>query len=108
MNAKLLAGVSVLALTRCLCKQTTRIFGANTRNRGIRTKIRNEGELAWIRFVFNLNLLPGESFLSLGIAQDDDTVDNRAIDRRYDLAHFTVQGALNDLGFAALNMKIAE
>lgn len=84
------------------------VFGANTRNRGIRTKTRNEGEIAWIRFVFNLNLLPGEYFLSLGIAQDDDTVDNRAIDRRYDLAHFTVQGALNDLGFAALNMKIAE
>ena len=75
------------------------VFGANTRNRGIRTKSRNEGEIAWIRFVFNLNLLPGEYFLSLGIAQDDDTVDNRAIDRRYDLVHFTVQGALNDLGF---------
>ena len=84
------------------------VFGANTRNRGIKTKTRNEGEIAWIRFMFDLNLLPGEYFLSLGIAQDDDDVDNRAIDRRYDLVHFTVQGALNDLGFAALNMKITE
>ena len=70
---------------------------------------RGEGEIAWICFKFDLNLLPGEYFLSLGIAQDDDTVDNLAIDRRYDIAHFTVQGLLNnDLGFAALNMSISE
>ena len=84
------------------------VFGANTRSRQMETKKRIRGEAAEIRFRFTLNLLPGEYFLSLGVAQDDDSVDNLAIDRRYDLAHFTVQGALNDLGFAALNMKIAE
>ena len=56
------------------------VFGANTRNRGMHMIARREGEIAWICFKLDLNLLPGEYFLSLGIAQDDDTVDNLAID----------------------------
>ena len=84
------------------------VYGSNTRNKLIDTKPRNKDETAWIYFKFELNLLPGDYFLSLGVAQDDDTVDNLAIDRRYDIAHFNVEGSLEDLGFAALKMTIDE
>ena len=84
------------------------VFGANTRSRQMETKKRTRGETAEIRFRFALNLLPGEYFLSLGVAQDDDSVDNLAIDRRYDLAHLSVIGGPDDLGFAELSMQIEE
>ena len=84
------------------------VFGANTRSRQMETKKRTRGETAEIRFRFTLNLLPGEYFLSLGVAQDDDSVDNLAIDRRYDLVHLSVIGGPDDLGFAELCMQIEE
>tara|TARA_B100000029_G_scaffold510464_1_gene602008 strand:- start:862 stop:2136 length:1275 start_codon:yes stop_codon:yes gene_type:complete len=84
------------------------VYGSNTRNRQISTKSRNKNETAWIYFNFELNLLPGDYFLSLGVAQDDDTVDNLAIDRRYDIVHLNVEGSTDDLGFAALRMLINE
>ena len=46
--------------------------------------------------------------MSLGVAQDDDSVDNLAIDRRYDLVHLSVIGGPDDLGFAELCMQIEE
>ena len=84
------------------------VFGANTRSRLMETKKRTRGETAEICFLFTLNLLPGEYFLSLGVAQDDDSVDNLAIDRRYDLVHLTVIGGPDDLGFAELCMQIED
>jgi lipopolysaccharide transport system ATP-binding protein len=84
------------------------VFGANTRSRQMETKKRTRGETAEIRFRFTLNVLPGEYFLSLGVAQDDDSVDNLAIDRRYDLVHLSVIGGPDDLGFAELCMQIEE
>ena len=78
------------------------VFGANSRSRQMETKKRTRGETADIQFRFTLNLLPGEYFLSLGVAQDDDSVDNLAIDRRYDLMNVTVLGNSDDLGFAEL------
>jgi lipopolysaccharide transport system ATP-binding protein len=84
------------------------IFGANTRSRQIETNRRAKNETAEIRFRFTLNLLPGDYFLSLGVAQDDDAVDNLALDRRYDLINIVVSGGPDDLGFAELNLSIDE
>ena len=84
------------------------VFGVNTRSRFMETKKRARGETAEIRFRFVFNVLPGEYFLSLGVAQDDDSVDNLAIDRRYDLVHLSVTGGPDDLGFAELYMQIEE
>ena len=84
------------------------VFGTNTRHRKIETKERLQNETAEICFRFKMNLLPGEYFLSLGVAQDDESVDNLAIDRRYDLVHLKITGDLNDLGFADLGMSIEE
>jgi lipopolysaccharide transport system ATP-binding protein len=53
------------------------------------------------------HLLSGEYFISLGIAVDDDSVDNLAVDRRYDLIHVTVQGATRDFGIADVEMQIS-
>jgi lipopolysaccharide transport system ATP-binding protein len=84
------------------------VFGANTRSRQMETKKRMRGEIAEVYFRFTMNLLPGEYFLSLGVAQDDDSVDNLAIDRRYDLSHLTVSGGPDDLGFAEMKLGISE
>jgi len=42
------------------------------------------------------------------VAVDDDTRDNVAIDRRYDLIHVTVTGELGDFGIADLGATICE
>ena len=59
-------------------------------------------------FQFDLNLVPGEYFISLGVALDDGERDNIAIDRRYDLIHLTVRGDYGGFGLAQMNMSISE
>jgi len=61
-----------------------------------------------VRFLFDLNLVPGEYFISLGVALDDGERDNIAIDRRYDLIHLTVRGDYGGFGLAQMNMSISE
>ena len=63
----------------------TTVYGANTRERGIELAARSKGEMVDIRFSMENNLVQGSYFVSLGIAQYNDTVDNLALDRRYDL-----------------------
>ena len=53
-------------------------------------------------------MVPGEYFVSVGIALDDASGDNVAVDRRYDLIHFPVVGELGDFGVADLILTIAE
>ena len=64
------------------------------------------GTTTVVEFDFDVNLLPGEYFVSLGVAVDDETVDNLAIDRRYDLIHLSVEGGPADFGIADLGAKI--
>ena len=52
------------------------VFGENTRDAQMAIKDRSQNDLAEIGFKFMLYLLPGEYFLSLGVAQDDEGVDN--------------------------------
>ena len=42
----------------------------------------NPGRLSSFVFQFDLNVVPGEYFISLGVALDDSEHDNIAIDRR--------------------------
>ena len=53
-------------------------------------------------------MVPGEYFISLGVALDDSERDNIAIDRRYDLIHLTVRGDYGGFGLAQMNMSITE
>ena len=64
------------------------------------------GENLTVQFGFVCALIPGEYFLSIGIAQDDQTRDNIAVDRRYDLIHMPVRGSSGDFGVADLGLSI--
>jgi lipopolysaccharide transport system ATP-binding protein len=84
------------------------VYGTNTRQCAIDVSHGKTGATAIIRFQFDLNLVPGEYFISLGVALDDGQRDNIAIDRRYDLIHITVRGDYGGFGLAQLNMSITE
>ena len=84
------------------------VYGTNTRQRVIDVSHGKAGTTVVICFQFDLNLVPGEYFISLGVAVDDDERDNIAIDRRYDLIHITVSGDYGGFGLAQMNMSIAE
>ena len=61
-----------------------------------------------ISFTLENHLVQGSYFVSLGIAQHSDTVDNLAIDRRYDLFSLAVDGEVRDAGLANLEMSFEE
>ncbi len=86
----------------------TTVYGANTRDREIATGKRTAGELVDIEFVLDLNLIQATYFVSLGVAVDDEGVDNLAIDRRYDVFSFSLHGDVRDFGIADLNASISE
>jgi lipopolysaccharide transport system ATP-binding protein len=82
------------------------VFGANTRERGTDLPKVVAGQRIKVQYEFVCSLIPGEYFISVGIAQDDPIRDNVAIDRRYDLIHMPVSGALGDFGVADVNLSI--
>ncbi len=86
----------------------TTVYGANTRERGIALASRNKGEMADISFTLENNLVQGSYFVSLGVAQHNETVDNLALDRRYDLFSIAVDSELRDFGLANLKMEFEE
>jgi len=82
-------------------------YGVNTRERGIRIPEARSNEAFEIAFTFNCSLIPGDYFISLGVALDDEGKDNVAVDRRYDVIFLPVQGQAGDFGIAALDAKMA-
>ena len=84
------------------------VYGTNTRQHALDISHGEAGSTVVIRFQFDLNLVPGEYFISLGVALDDPERDNIAIDRRYDLIHLTVRGDYGGFGLAQMNMSITE
>ena len=84
------------------------VFGANTRSRYLVVKTPSSGDDTEIVFKFQLNVLAGDYFISLGVADDDEQADQIAVDRRYDMLHVIVQGGPDDLGFADMQMSISE
>ncbi len=81
-------------------------YGVNTRERRMQIPETRSNETFEIAYTFNCSLIPGDYFISLGVALDDDGKDNVAIDRRYDVIFFPVQGQVGDFGVAALDAKI--
>lgn len=86
----------------------TTVYGANTRERDIQVSEREQGEIVDIRFSLQNHLVQGSYFFSLGVAQNNDTVDNLALDRRYDLFSLAVDGEHKDFGLANLQMHYGE
>ncbi len=86
----------------------TTVYGINTRDRDLGTRQREPGEQAEIRFDFDLDLIPATYFVSIGVALDCEELDNRALDRRYDLFTFSVHSDIRDFGIAQLNGQVEE
>jgi lipopolysaccharide transport system ATP-binding protein len=86
----------------------TTVYGANTREREIKLASRKKGEMVDVSFILENHLVQGSYFVSLGVAQHNGTVDNLALDRRYDLFSIAVDGELQDFGLANLNMVFEE
>ena len=84
------------------------VFGANTRSRYLAVKTPSSGDETEIVFKFQLNVLAGDYFISLGVADDDEQADQIAVDRRYDMLHLVVKGGPDDFGFADMEMSISE
>ena len=84
------------------------VFGANTRSRHQMIQARAPGDVGEVVFRFRLNVLPGEYFVSLGVAVDDEHTDQVAVDRRYDMLHLKVAGGPEDFGLSEFEMTIAE
>ena len=82
------------------------VFGANTRERDVKLPELGAGDNLTVQFDFVCALIPGEYFLSIGLAQDDQSRDNIAVDRRYDLIHMPVRGSSGDFGLADLGLSI--
>jgi lipopolysaccharide transport system ATP-binding protein len=82
------------------------IYGTNTRAQGLDVADLVKGDVVEITFRFEINLLGGDYFISLGVAQNDSSQDNVAVDRRYDLIHIHVNETPQEFGIAALNGQI--
>jgi len=82
------------------------VFGANTRERDIAVPKVEAGQSIKVLFNFTCALVPGEYFISVGIAQDDRAQDNVAVDRRYDVIHMPIIGASDDFGIADVSLSI--
>jgi lipopolysaccharide transport system ATP-binding protein len=79
------------------------VYGTNSRLVGDLSTEQAGGDLVSIEFSLELNLLAGDYFISLGVAQDHSNKDNIAIDRRYDMIHLHVGRTEEAFGYAALN-----
>ena len=83
------------------------IYGTNSRLRHTDDTSQVAGDLVQLEFTMKANLLGGDYFISIGVAQDDEDKDNLAIDRRYDMVHLRVEDANDAFGFASLEGDIA-
>lgn len=83
------------------------VYGANTRARNLAVPAGRAGAEMLVRFGFTVDLVGGDYFISLGLADDDEKKDNLAIDRRYDLIHLQVKAEQSDFGISALNMTLS-
>jgi lipopolysaccharide transport system ATP-binding protein len=78
------------------------VYGTNSRLIGSLPTYQRGGDLVSIEFRLTLNLLAGDYFISLGVAQDHNDKDNIAIDRRYDMIHLHIGQTADAFGYAAL------
>ncbi len=78
------------------------IYGTNSRLKGNLKPSQRAGDLISIEFSLTLNLLAGDYFISLGVAQDHQVKDNVAIDRRYDMIHLHVSETQEAFGVVDL------
>ena len=83
------------------------VYGTNSRLVGKLKTSQKAGDLISIEYKLTLNLLAGDYFVSLGVAQDHHDKDNIAVDRRYDMIHLHVSQTQDAFGYAALDGKLS-
>ena len=82
------------------------VFGSNSRSREMGLFGGELGQTLVVNFDFVCSLVPGDYFISIGIASDDDDRDNVAIDRRYDVICLPVVGHSGDFGISDLSFNL--
>jgi len=78
------------------------VYGTNSRLVGNLPKEQKAGDLVSLELSLRLNLLAGDYFISLGVAQDHLVKDAIPVDRRYDMIHLHVANTPNAFGYADL------
>jgi len=79
------------------------VYGTNSRLIGELSTEQKAGDLITIEYQLTLNLLSGDYFVSLGVAQDHEVKDAIPVDRRYDMIHLHVSRTPQAFGYAALD-----
>jgi len=82
------------------------VYGTNSRLVGDLPVNEVAGALVTIEFKLKLNLLAGDYFVSLGVAQDHDSKDSIPLDRRYDFIHLHVGETKEAFGYADLGASM--
>ncbi len=82
------------------------VYGTNSRLIGDLPTAFKAGELITIEYQLTLNLLSGDYFISLGVAQDHESKDSIPVDRRYDMIHLHVSETMDAFGVSALDGKM--
>jgi len=82
------------------------VFGTNSRLIGDLPTSQSAGDLLKLDYHLTLNLLAGDYFVSLGVAQDHESKDAIPVDRRYDMIHLHISETQDAFGFAALDGQL--
>jgi len=82
------------------------VYGTNSRMVGKLPTQQKAGDLISVEFELTLNLLSGDYFVSLGVAQDHESKDAIPVDRRYDMIHLHINETRDSFGCAALDGKM--
>ena len=82
------------------------VYGTNSRIQQGLPRRQQGGDLVSIEFSLTANLLAGDYFVSLGVAQDHEQKDAIAIDRRYDMIHLHVANTEDAYGVADLDARL--
>lgn len=82
------------------------VYGTNSRLVGSLPTHQKAGDLVSIEYELTLNLLSGDYFVSLGVAQEHESKDAIPVDRRYDMIHLHVSETQDSFGYAALDGKM--
>jgi len=86
----------------------TTVYASNTELKAVPVSTPAAGEAAEVRFAFTPALLPGDYFVSLGVAVEDPQQGTVAVDRRYDMVHIHIADVYDAFGIAELGMTIEE
>ena len=83
------------------------LYTTNSRLQNTLPTSQRQGDRIDISYRFKVNLLSGHYFISLGVAQDHESKNNVAIDRRYDMIHLYVDKTDDAQGFVNLGTKLS-